>query len=87
MSTGYEHSFIPPLGFIPDEKTAITIAEAVLLPIYGEEKIKQERPFTAILNNGTWQVSGSLANGYKGGVAIVEISQKNGQIFSISHGK
>ena len=28
--------YVPKNGFVPDEKTAIKIAEAVLFPIYGE---------------------------------------------------
>jgi hypothetical protein len=30
-------------GFVPDAKTAEKIAEAVLIPVYGEEKISRER--------------------------------------------
>jgi hypothetical protein len=81
------HSYIPDAGFVPDERTAILIAEAVLMPIYGVEEIKQERPFKATLSSGVWTVVGSLPAGSIGGVAIVEISKRDGRIVRVSHGK
>ena len=53
-------SFRPKDGFVPDEKTAIRITEAVLSPIYGEQKIASERPFSAKLKSGVWVVTGNL---------------------------
>ena len=82
-----EHSYIPDTGFVPDERTAIQIAEAVLTPIYGADAVKQERPFTATLKDGSWTVVGSLPPGSVGGVALVEISRKDGRIQRVSHGR
>ena len=80
-------SFEPPEGFIPNEKTAIRVAEAVLSPIYGEEQILSERPFSARLRGGVWTVSGSLPEGADGGVAEIRIAKKTGCILSVIHGK
>lgn len=82
-----KHSYKPQGGFVPDAATAIHIAEAVLTPVYGEEKIKSERPFKATLREGVWTVEGSLPEGWLGGVAVVEISKKDGCILRMSHGK
>ncbi len=38
-------SYTPKDGFVPDPKTAVKIAEAVLIPVFGEKKIEAERPF------------------------------------------
>lgn len=77
-----------PNGAVPDQKTAILIAEAVLAPVYGE-KVLNERPFTATLKDDTWYVLGTFHHGsgklIAGGVAIVEISKKDGCILRISH--
>lgn len=82
------HSFMPDSGYVPDEETAIRIAEAVFYPIYGEEKIKEQRPFKATLNNDVWTVEGTLPKKYiRGGTAIAEISKKDGRIIRVSHGK
>src|SRR3974390_1733569 len=81
------HSYVPVAGFVPDERTAIQIAEAVLTPIYGADAVKHERPFTATLNNGFWTVVGSLPPGSVGGTALVEISRKDGHIQRVSHGR
>jgi hypothetical protein len=67
------HSYMPPHGMVPDRATALLIAEAVLFPIYGEEKIKAEYPLTVNLGSGVWTVKGTLpARMNKGGVAVIE---------------
>ena len=86
-SASQKHSYVPPKGFVPDEKTAIRIAAAVWSPIYGEEEIRSEKPFVASLKSGVWTVQGSLPKGWDGGVAIAEISKSDGRILRVSHGK
>ena len=86
-SVSQRHSVVPSNGFVPDEKTAIKIAEAVWIPIYGEHQIQSEKPFVASLKNGVWTVEGSLPKGWDGGVAIAEISKRDGRILRVSHGK
>ncbi|SEO31600.1 NTF2 fold immunity protein [Mucilaginibacter gossypiicola] len=69
---------------VPDEKTAIKIAEAVWLPIYGES-IYQERPFTATLNNGVWYVYGCKPDSALGGVAEIKIRKSDCKILWFQH--
>jgi hypothetical protein len=77
----------PKNGFIPDEATAIKVAEAILSPIYGEKQILSERPFHATLSGGIWTVAGSLPKGWDGGVATIRIDKKTGAVLSYIHGK
>ena len=79
-------SYVPKEGFVPNEKTAIRIAEAVLGPIYGEDQITKERPFGATLKEGVWTVAGHLSMP-NGGVAIAEIAKQDGRILRVTHGK
>jgi hypothetical protein len=86
------HTFRPKEGYVRDAETAIKIAEAVLSPIYGIDKVEQERPFVAKLKGSIWHVRGALnrdPSGTKqvGGVAVVEISKKDGRIRRVSHGR
>lgn len=85
--TDNKSTFSSPEGLVPDEETAISIAEAVLFPIYGKDKIMGERPFKATLHEGTWFVVGTLPDGMRGGVSEVEISKTNAAIVRISHGQ
>jgi hypothetical protein len=84
-------SVCPQAVCVPDEKTAIRIAEAVLMPIYGEGHIKSERPFTARLEGNRWIVAGSLPKPRKanemivGGTAMAEIDKADGRIVAIYH--
>ena len=74
------------VDFVPNEETAIKIAEAIWLPIYGE-KIYQKKPFKAELENEVWIVKGSLPLGMKGGVPYIEIQKKDCKILQVTHGK
>lgn len=81
------HSVVPPEGYVPNAEAAIQIAVAVWGPIYGAEKIEREKPYRASLRNDVWVVEGSLPAQRLGGVAIAEISKKDGRILRVSHGK
>jgi hypothetical protein len=96
-----EHNNKPQAGYVPDSITAIKIAEAVLIPVYGE-KIESEQPFKATLKEDVWIVEGTLncpddknaaAPEKKslhlclGGLALVEISKSDAHILRMTHGK
>jgi len=82
-----KHNYKPSVGYVPDQETAIRIAVAIWIPIYGKEQIERERPYKAILKNGIWYVTGSLPEGSFGGVAEAEINKESGCIIRISHGQ
>ena len=82
-----KHNYMPENGYVPDEETAVKIAVAVWIPIYGKEQIESEKPYNAELKENIWHVSGSLPEGWLGGVAIAEIDKKTGKILRISHGE
>jgi NTF2 fold immunity protein len=82
-----KHTYMPAAGYVPDAATAIKIAVAVWEPIYGAKQIAGEKPFHAALHRGVWTVQGSLPEKTPGGVALAEISQKDGRIMRVSHGK
>ena len=78
----------PQSGFAADEKTAVTIAEAVLGSTYGRKKIRRERPLHASPSpSGVWHIVRSLPENDKGGVASMEMSQRHGCILRVTHGK
>ena len=72
-------------GFVPDNQTAIRIAEAAWIPVYGEEHIANEKPFVAELWGETWHVRGTLPKGAVGGTAIAEIAKLDGRILRVVH--
>ena len=74
-------------GRVDDQDAAIAIAVQAWVPVYGEEQIERERPYTAVLKKGVWTVEGSLPYQTPGGVAIALINQKDGHIIKLMHGK
>jgi hypothetical protein len=71
--------YMPPEGFVPDEETAIKIAEAVWLPIYGRSVLGQ-KPYKATLIDGkNWLVVGT-----EGKVAFAEIDKYSGEILRVN---
>jgi hypothetical protein len=79
--------FRPKDGFVPDQKTAIAVGEALLTPIYGEKQIVSERPFSARLDRDIWIVTGHLPDVWDGGVAEIRIRKSDATVLSVVHGK
>jgi hypothetical protein len=82
-----EHSYSPANGFVPDVATAVAIAEAILIPIYGRAQVEAERPFSASLMDGSWTVLGHLKTGHVGGVTLIVIQKSTGRILRVTHGR
>jgi hypothetical protein len=82
-----EPTYAPAAGSVPDTETAIQIAKAVLVPVYGDAKIKAQEPFSATLKDDIWRVEGHLSQGVVGGAALVEIAKSDGRIIRMIHGK
>jgi len=75
------------INYVPNEETAIKIAEAILIPIYGNE-VLDKKPFTARLINGKiWHVEGTISLDELGGVPIIEIQKSDCKILRITHTK
>jgi NTF2 fold immunity protein len=84
---------------VPDVATALNIAEPALIKVYGKYQIDYERPVTVALDDGIWNVYGTLCcpdlKGRRtceigkcvGGVAAVKVRQSDGKILSITHTK
>ena len=96
LAVAQAQSSAPKDGFVPDSITAVKIAEAVLTPVYGKEKVESERPFKAELENGVWTVHGTLhcpdgkggvTTLCDGGTAEVKLSKTDGRILRMGHYK
>ena len=79
-------------GPIPNEATAVKMAEPELLRSYGASVIASERPLTAGLWGEIWVVSGTLRCGKRtnstdcvGGVAAAHVSKSDGRVVEIFH--
>src|SRR5438876_9669483 len=57
--------YVPPNGFVPDSGTAVRVAVAVWIPIYGASQIRSEQPYVATLKDGVWTVTGTLPRQYR----------------------
>lgn len=72
-------------GYIPNEETAIKVAEAIWMPIYGEKDILEHRPYNAKLKDGkVWIVSGTIYT-RKGGSPFAFIQKSDGKILDVYH--
>ncbi len=72
---------------LKDSTTAITIAETVLFDIYGKDNIIRQKPYSSILIDNHWIISGVLPERYKGGTFLIIIDARNCKIIRITHGK
>ena len=73
--------------YVPDEATAVRVAEAVLIPLHGRQQVEAQRPYTVSTpEKGYWLVSGSAPQGQLGGTFAVWI-KKIGCIVNVSYTK
>jgi hypothetical protein len=82
---GAHRSPLPPQGIVPDEITAVKIAEAVFAPIFGAEEVAKFRPYHAQLKDGFWTVYGTLQEGSLGGTPELIISKKDARVVEVWH--
>jgi hypothetical protein len=81
----------PAGGYVPDATTAVRIAEAVLIPIYGAKQVGYEKPFNATLDGDVWTVTGTLdckttaTTICVGGTAVVQLSKTTGAVLLLVH--
>lgn len=82
-----QRNYVPSKGCVPDAATAQKVAEAIWLPIYGDE-IYSEKPYKVnLVNDKVWIVEGTLPKGYLGGVTHIEIQKSDCKILKVIHGK
>ncbi len=88
-----QQSATPRDGYVPNESTAIRVAEAIFVPIYGQRHVEAERPFHARLAGDHWIVNGTLRRPRNhrlvvmGGTMTAEINKVTGRIVDVYHGK
>ena len=68
---------------IPDETTAIRIAEAIVASTYDAKTMEGERPYKANLSEGVWHVWGTVPKDAFGETLFVDINQKDGCILRV----
>ena len=84
--------YVPKEGFVPSADVALSVANAVLIPVYGKKLIDSEQPFTANLQRDIWVITGTIpcqnppsSGACPGGAAEVRISKRTGQILFMDH--
>jgi hypothetical protein len=79
----------PRSGFVPDAATAVEIARAVLIPIYGKKMIESEEPLVASRQRDVWTVHGTLrcAPNCLGGTAEIKLSATDARVLHVTHYK
>ena len=76
---------LPSRGIVPDEVTAVRIAEAVFEPVFGTEEVTKFRPYHAQLKDGVWTLYGTLRPGSRGGTPQMIIQKKDGRVIEVWH--
>ncbi|MBZ5538162.1 MAG: YbbC/YhhH family protein [Acidobacteriia bacterium] len=84
MRTG-DRRTLPSQGIVPDEVTAVKIAEAVFPPIFGTDEVAKCLPYHAQLKDGFWTVYGTLKPGARGGTPQMTIQKKDGKVIEVWH--
>jgi hypothetical protein len=70
---------------ITNEKTALAIAEPILVAKYGQKHIDRDKPLVAIRVDNYWIVDGTLPRGWVGGTATVILRATDGKVMKLTH--
>jgi hypothetical protein len=76
---------LPTQGVVPDEATAVKIAQAVFPPVFGEEEVSKYSPYHAMLKEGIWTVYGTLKPNGRGGTPMMTIQKTDGKVTELWH--
>jgi NTF2 fold immunity protein len=76
---------LPPQGIIPDEVTAVKVAEVLFPPVFGADEVTKYLPYHAQLKDGVWTVYGTLKPGSRGGTPQMTIQKKDGKVIEVWH--
>lgn len=79
---------LPEDGVIPDEITAVAVAQAVFRPVFGQEHTKEFLPYHAEFRDGVWTVYGTLKPpGARGGTPQLRINKRDGRVLEVWHSR
>ena len=76
---------LPPVGVLPEEETAVRVAEVILSRHYGTAEFEKFKPYHATLEAGVWTVSGHLQEGHRGGTPMLRIRKDDARVLEIWH--
>ncbi len=87
--------FTPDSGFVPNKETAVKIAKAIWLPIYGNEDQYYNSYSVALIGDTVWLVTRKFKSSAKeennvvtvslGGGPYILIHKKDGKILKVTH--
>ncbi|MFC0516427.1 NTF2 fold immunity protein [Mucilaginibacter angelicae] len=72
---------------ISTEYDAIEFAQPILFKIFGEDNIRDEKPYMLDLVDGYWIMYGSLPAETRGGTFEIIFSAKDGRVIQLIHYK
>lgn len=80
--------YVPPEGFVPDSATAVRLAEAFLIPIFGNRRNATSRPLhPKLTKDGVWRVSNARTDSVGYGGIYIEISKRDGRVLYFMYWK
>ena len=85
LSDSSDKSFSDTL--IKNKEMAISIAEPILMNLYGKAVIADEKPYECYSIDGYWFIGGTLPKNHTGSVFEMIMSAKDGRIIKIMHGQ
>jgi|ERR1700720_2443000 hypothetical protein len=85
-STQWGKSYRPKVGVVQNKKTAVSIAEAILIPIYGDKQVQSQKAFRVTLRDNIWLIEGALPDPPEPrGNFVLRLSKINGKVLFITH--
>jgi hypothetical protein len=81
--SGASKPSLPANGVVPNERTAVRIAEAAFEPVFGTEEVARYIPYHAQLKEEVWTIYGTLKPGSRGGTPMMTIRKQDAKVLEI----
>ena len=89
MSLHQDTTYFEQIDAVPDKNTALKIAKALWLPVYGKKNLLGYSYKIVLFNDNVWVVSGFIriymAQGVNHGGPFIVIDKKSGTILNMGH--
>ena len=74
---------IPAKGMVPDEATAVKLADILLPQAFPPEEVNRFVPYHAQLKKDVWTIFGTLKPNSRGGTPMMSISKRDARVLEV----
>jgi hypothetical protein len=72
-------------GLLSNQESAIGVAEPIVFKLFGEDKIKSQRPYEVYQIDGYWVIKGTISSSKDGGTFNIILNTSDARVIKVWH--